>query len=134
VLVFLDLYVGILDVFLYSSWLLISMKNSILEVVFYAHYEELDCGWKHKVKLCLFSIVLECCDIVIETVLLHMQVIECAYCLLFLGDIGEVGIESFVQIELSLECFRLCVLFSEEVWGRILKLTCLNTGCSRLCH
>jgi hypothetical protein len=53
VLIFLNLYVSIPDIFLYGGWLLISMKDSILEVVFYAHYKELDYGRMHKVSACL---------------------------------------------------------------------------------
>lgn len=92
-LILLNFYVGILNVFFYSGWLLILMKDSILKVVFYAHYEKLNCSWMCEVKLCLFSNVFECYNIVIKLVLLHVQVIEYAHCLLFLGDIEEVGIE-----------------------------------------
>jgi hypothetical protein len=92
-LVFLDLCMGSSDIFFYGSWLLVSMKNSILEVVFYAHYKELNHSRVCKVKLCLFGEMLECYDIVIETVLLYVQMVECAHCMLLLGNIREVGVE-----------------------------------------
>jgi hypothetical protein len=97
-LVLLDFRVGSSNVFFYGGWLLISMKNSILEVIFYAHYKELNRCRVFKIKLCLFSEVFECCNIVIEAVLLHAQVVKCAHCMLFLSDVGEVGIESGYKV------------------------------------
>ena len=97
-LIFLDLCVGNSNVFVYGGWLLVSMKNSILEVVFYAHYKELNCCRVCKVELCLFGKMFECCDIVIKVILLHVQVVKCAHSVLLLSNVGEIGIKGSYKV------------------------------------
>ena len=99
-LIFLDFHVGGSDVFIYNGQLLILMKNSILEIVFYAYYKELNCSRVRKVKLCLFGKVFECYDIIIKMILLYAQMIEDTYCMLLLSNIGEIGIESIYEVHL----------------------------------
>ena len=97
-LIFLNLCMDGSNVFIYGGWLLVSMKNSILEVVFYAHYKELNCCRVCKIKLCLFGKIFECCNIVIKAILLYVQVIKCTHSILLLSNVGEIGIKGSYKV------------------------------------
>jgi hypothetical protein len=75
ILILLYLGVSCCDVLIYGGRRDISVEDSVLEFVFDSHCEELN-GWSmREIEVCLLGIVFELCDVVVESVLLHAQLI-----------------------------------------------------------